>query len=241
MTNIDYSAFDGCSGLSSVTFTGDAPNVWNPWVGSIWESRFKFLTEDCKVYVKRTASGWPAEGSKWNELTISYYGAASEKAVIEAETDGYALTANAGETLTENDVTFTAVIGGTLVDVTRGYDVKVAADGKSAAARLKTPIFGAVVVAEDENPPASDGSDPSGVLVVVDENELVAKPTAKNGEEVGALPVATVPGLYYQAAWGDDIGNLTTGARVQAATDTLYLGVIKQAGAQGFYRVTVSE
>ena len=232
VTSIGDYAFYNCRGLTSVTFAGDAPMVGYAFCG---------VATGCTACVKRTASGWPAEGANWNGVTIAYYGASSEKAVIEAETDGYALTANAGETLTENDVTFTAVIGGTLVDATKGYDVKVAADGKSAVARLKTPIFGAVAVAEDENPPAFDGSDPSGALVVVDENELAAKPTAKNGEEVGALPVAAVPGLYYQAAWGDDIGNLTTGARVQAATDTLYLGVIKQAGAQGFYRVTVSE
>ena len=35
--------------------------------------------------------------------------------------------------------------------------------------------------------------------------------------------------------------NLTTGTKVQATTDTLYLGVIKQTGSIGFYKVTVSE
>ena len=159
--------------------------------------------------------------------------------MTEMEGCEYVIVANDDEILTERDITFTTVVGNTLVDTTKGYNVKVATDGKSATARLKAPTVGAVAVVEC--PPAFDGSDPSGALVVVNENELAAKPTVKNGEEVGALPVAAVPGLYYQAAWGSDLGHLTPGAKVQAMTDTLYLGVIKQTGTSGFYKVTVSE
>ena len=73
------------------------------------------------------------------------------------------------------------------------------------------------------------------------ESAIKAKPTPKSGETVGALPVKTYEGLYYQAAWGDDLGTMTQGEKVQATGDTLYLGVIKQKGSKGFYKITVSE
>jgi hypothetical protein len=233
VTSIGDSAFWNCKSLDGVTFTGDAPAA---------SSAFSFIKSDCVAYVKRTANGFPAEGAKWNDLTVRYYGGSvATGTMTEIEGCEYIIVANDDETLTERDITFTTVVGNTLVDTTRGYNVKVATDGKSATARLKTPTFGAVAVAEGNAPLAFDGSDPSGALVVVNENELAAKPTVKNGEEVGALPVAAVPGLYYQAAWGDDIRNLTVGQKVQATADMLYLGVIKQTGASGFYKVIVSE
>ena len=34
---------------------------------------------------------------------------------------------------------------------------------------------------------------------------------------------------------------MTQGEKVQATGDTLYLGVIKQKGGKGFYKITVSE
>ncbi|MBQ5530674.1 MAG: hypothetical protein IIT98_01545 [Kiritimatiellae bacterium] len=58
---------------------------------------------------------------------------------------------------------------------------------------------------------------------------------------MAALPVKTHPGLYYQAAWGGDLGNLTAGEKVKATGEELYLGVIRQTGAKGFYKVSVSE
>ena len=230
---IDTFAFWSCKSLDSVTFTGDAPAA---------SSAFSFVKSGCVAYVKRTANGFPAEGAKWNDLTVRYYGGSVATGTMTVmEGCEYIIVANYDETLTERDITFTTVVGNTLVDTTKGYNVKVATDGKSATARLKAPTVGAVAVVECNAPLAFDGSDPSGALVVVNENELAAKPTVKNGEEVGALPVAAVPGLYYQAAWGSDLGHLTPGAKVQAMTDTLYLGVIKQTGTSGFYKVTVSE
>ncbi len=226
------SAFEGCSGLVSMLFLGDAP----PSVGD-----FHTSSAGCKAYVKSTANGWPAEGEYWNGLEVVYYGGKSAKATIEESVNGYALAAYEGETLSEGDIAFTTMLDGTIVDTTSGYDMKITADGKSATARLKTPTFGAAVVAVDGRPSTPDGSDPTGALVVVDESELASIPVAMDDEEVGALPVAAVPGLYYQAAWGDNLDSLTTGTTVQATTDTLYLGVIKQMGTSGFYKVTVKE
>lgn len=158
---------------------------------------------------------------------LENYGVVAEKATCERTAGGYTLTAKDGETLSEGDIAFTAMLNGAIVDTTKGYDVKIAADGKSATARLKTPTFGVAVIVADDSPPEADSCDPTGTLVESDGDAL--------------LPVAAVPGLYYQAAWGDNLNNLTVGAKVQATTDTLYLGVIKQTGSSGFYKVTVSE
>ena len=172
---------------------------------------------------------------------LENYGIVAEKATCERTDVGYSLTAKDGETLVEGDIALTAVLDGTVVDTTKGYDVEIASDGKSATARLKMPMFGAAAIIAGDNPPETDSSDPTGTLVESDGVALSTQPWANDDEEIGALPVAAVPGLYYQAAWGDSLDNLTTGAKVQATTDTLYLGVIKQTGTSGFYKVTVSE
>ena len=49
------------------------------------------------------------------------------------------------------------------------------------------------------------------------------------------------PGLSYSVSWGDELGSLTPGEKVTGTSGTLYLGVIKQTGAKGFYKLTVSE
>ena len=172
---------------------------------------------------------------------LENYGVVAEKATCERTDVGYSLTAKDGETLVEGDIALTAVLDGTVVDTTKGYDVEIASDGKSATVRLKTPTFGAAALVAGDDPPETDSSDPTGTLVESDGVTLSTQPWPNDDEEIGALPVAAVPGLFYQAAWGDSLDNLTTGAKVQATTDTLYLGVIKQTGTSGFYKVTVSE
>ena len=37
------------------------------------------------------------------------------------------------------------------------------------------------------------------------------------------------------------MGDMTTGEKVQATGEKLYLGVIKQTGDKGFYKISVSE
>ena len=98
--------------------------------------------------------------------------------------------------------------------------------------------------------------DPSGVLEIPDElapgdtmrmlvsvpaARMSAAPDAGVGETVAALPVETVPGLWYRASWGGSLFDRTEGEKVQAEGDTLFLGVVRQDGAQGFYGLTVSE
>ena len=186
----------------------------------------------------------------WFEVVASArlenYGVVAEKATCERTDGGYLLAAKSGEMLFEGDIVFNAMLNGAIVDTTKGYEVKIAADGKSATAQLKSPLFGVSAIITDDKHPNADTSDPTSSLVEIDDffiNNffLSTYPETNGGEVVGALPVAAVPGLYYQAAWGEGIRNLTVGSKVQATADTLYLGVIKQTGASGFYKVIVSQ
>lgn len=229
---ISSTAFSGCSGLRCLTFHGNAPRI--P------DTSQAILAEGCKAYVRRSASGWPKEGEVWCGLEIVYYGGGSDKAEVSESAGGYEITAHDGENLGVGDVKFTSVVDGSIVDATLGYEVEIAPDGKNARATLKGPRFGATSLEYAEV--TKDEGDSSGVLAIVEEGQLATKPDAKYEESIGALPLDAVIGLYYQAAWGNDVGNLTTGEKVQATTNgILYLGVIKQTGDRGFYRVNVSE
>ena len=124
------------------------------------------------------------------------------------------------------------------IDVTAGYDIALA--GGVITVRLAAPAIG---VPDDETP--KDPDDKSGFLVDPDEVAVDAAPTpdAALGESLGALPVRAVRGLWYRASWGDRLENMTEGEKVQATSynSYLYLGVIRQIGTGGFYKVTVSE
>jgi len=175
------------------------------------------------------------------------------KGTVEESGGGYVIEAKAGETLTEADFTFGVA--------KEAYIVNITAGGKTATVALKAPEMrrlgdkppyqgggsGAAGGGIEEDV-GEDAEDSTGVLASVEdivakhgEDAIKAKPTPKSGETVGALPVKTYEGLYYQAAWGDDLDTMTQGEKVQATGDTLYLGVIKQKGNKGFYKITVSE
>ena len=154
------------------------------------------------------------------------------KGTVEVTDGSYVVTAAEGATLTADDIVFGAV-------AKEAYTVTIAADGKSATVTLNAPAFGAAA-GLDEGEAQKDEADPSGALVAVAKDKIAAKPT-DDAAVLGALPVKTYEGLTYQAAWGDDIGNLTPGEKVDGTGGTIYLGVIKQTGAKGFYKVTVSE
>ena len=93
----------------------------------------------------------------------------------------------------------------------------------------------------DVDPAAKDPDDKSGFLVDPDMVFVAAEPDVGEGETLGALPVKAVPGLWYRASWGDSLHGMTTGEAVQAFSAELYLGVIRQDGASGFYKVSVSD
>ena len=108
-----------------------------------------------------------------------------------------------------------------------------------------TPVAALQGGKEDEK---KEDDDATGLLVDVSEVPLSTEtPTpsaadiANGNTDVAALPVKAVRGLYYQASWGENLGEMTPGQKVQATGQTLNLGVIKQTGQRGFYKVSVSE
>ena len=221
---IEANAFRGCKALKQIIFQGDAPQVVS---GS-----FSGVSSSCVAYVRYGSTGW-GDGDSWQGLTLQYYGAniLTGSAI---EIDGvYSIVAIGNSGITESDIAITAPLGASVVSTKTGYIVEIADDGMSATVSLRKP--------ELLIPAPQDAEDITGVLAVIDESEISAKPELVNGEEIGAIKVNTVPGLYYQAAWGDKIGNLSSGEKVQASTGILYLGVIKQTGTAGFYKITVSD
>ena len=111
---------------------------------------------------------------------------------------------------------------------------------------LAVPEVESVVVEENK-----DEEDATGLLedvAKVDDEKIaampepdVSDPDPEKREEVGALPIKMYPGLYYQASWGDDLNNLTSGAKFRADGSQTHIGVIKQNGSRGFYKISVSE
>ncbi len=166
----------------------------------------------------------------WTPKMVVNVGVSGDKGEIEEVGGRYVVTAKDGKTLTDADFIFTAV-------QKEAYKIDIAADGKSATVALAAPQIAVAATAKTPE----DVGDPAGILVVVPDDKISAKPTPKNSESVGALPVKTYPGLFYQASWGAEPNDLASGEKVQATTDTLYLGVIKQTGKTGFYRLSVSE
>lgn len=228
VTNIADEAFFACqNNLKSVTFLGDAPEIGSYAFGD--------GSQELTFYIPRGNATYQVDSDgTWLGQKVEYYGRSVEGGMITPDENGsYDVVAD--EMVDVHAISMTAVLGGELVDTSKGYDIVVAQDGKSAVVALKAPVIangGAGTHSE---------SDPSGVLVEVPEELLATKPTVKAGEAIGALPVAAVRGLYYQAAWGDDPGSLTPGAKVQATGESLYLGVVKQTGDKGFYKLSVSE
>ena len=101
-------------------------------------------------------------------------------------------------------------------------------------------------IEEVANAANKDSEDKSGLLEDVSKiaagkiAELPTPDTSKD-EAVGALPIKMYLGLYYQAAWGNNLTNLTSGAKFRADGSTTHIGVIKQTESSGFYKVTASE
>ena len=220
-------------------------------------SRVEFCAEAGKTYYIAVggystgdiALGWSFVAS--GGAKVEAYDEYGMPATVEPCDDGgFVVKARKGVTLYEEDIFVAAIVDGEVVETTAGYNIVVAEDGKSARVTLKAPSVGvSEAVAEDERP-AGDADDPTGVLVSVDDigkDAVSAKPDVDEsaGEELGALPVKAVKGLSYRASWGDSLGEggMTDGDWVQADDDDgeLYLGVVKQKGEKGFYRVSVAD
>ena len=237
VAKIGYQSFGDCSQLESVVFEGDAPQTD--------ASAFAGTSQTCTATVARGTSGWGVEiPGVWKGIAIRYDGeepadganvSIGEKGTVEKnEAGGYSVAAKDGETLAEGDFSFEGAAPA------EAYKIEIAPDGKSATVNLRPPeVLAPESVAGDGA--EEDEEDPSGMLVVVEESKVAAKPVPQPGETVGAIPVKTYPGLFYSVSWGDELGSLTAGDKVPGASGTLYLGVIRQTGAKGFYKLTVSE
>ena len=205
--------------------------------------RWTYLKDDDGISVGEDCA-WLDE-VVWTPRETATFDVGGKGTVEESGSGGYAVTANEGETLTEEDIVFA------VPEAKDAYKVEISSGGKAATVSLNPPAAG---VAELEEEVKEDEEDSSGILADVadveakfGENAIKAKPTPtaedieKGNDETGALPVKTYPGLYYQASWGDDLGSMTEGDKVQATGGSLYLGVIKQKGDKGFYKLSVSE
>ena len=151
------------------------------------------------------------------------------------------INAKTGETLTQSDVESVAVTSPTdpTLDITEAYTKTLSPDGDQIILALAQPVIEAVV--EEEN---IDAEDPMGLLEDVTKIgafKIAELPNPANGEDVGALPVKMHKGLWYQASWGDDLNNLTPGVKFRADGVQTHIGVIKQIGSCGFYKISVFE
>ena len=162
---------------------------------------------------------------------------AGDNIVTENGDGSYTITAPAGGELTEDDVDGIEVkvrFDGGWIYTTEGYDVVFG--GGVITVSLKKPE-----VDTDVDLGTKDPGDKSGFLVDPSMVTVAAEPDVGDGETLGALPVKAVPGLWYRASWGDSLHGMTTGEAVQADGAELYLGVIRQDGVSGFYKVSVSD
>ena len=236
VTSIGNRAFWACSALTNITMNGNCPAVGdnNPFE----------VAAGCIARLPKGNKTYDVVDGKWQGMTVEYYDLPSAlpiaiddtKMEAPVEQDGTrVIAAKEGQMLTEGDVSKVTISSpiDPEKDITGAYTKKLV--DNQIIIELATPAVEGVNEADKVE------DDPSGMLAKVDEGAISAKPTPEAGEAVGALPVKTYPGLYYQASWGDDLGSLTTGEKVQATGDSLYLGVIKQKGDKGFYKISVSE
>ena len=170
-----------------------------------------------------------------------------EEPVVNTETGVRTIAAKDGEKLTQNDVEtimITATIPGEAspVDTTAGYNKTLV--NNEIVITLKVPE----IAQNKEDDDKKEDGDATGMLLGKDKVTLdTDEPTptqddiAKGQTEVAALPVDAIKGLWYQASWGDSLTGMDSGEKVQATGDSLYLGVIKQTGDKGFYKISVSE
>ena len=229
VSEIGSYAFRGCSSLSHVVMKGSCPEVGN--------SAFARISLSCVVSLPAGNTTYAIVDGKWQGMIVEDYVAPyvwidGTKGTVEKIGGIYRVTAVGGKTLTEDDLMFGRV-------PKAAYVVTVAPDGTSATVALRPPVLGVEMVPNTEV--ELDASDPSGMLVKVAESAISAKPESVAGESIGALPVQTYEGLTYQVAWGNDLADMTPGAEVAGTGGTLYLGVIKQTGQSGFYKVSVRE
>lgn len=232
VNGVDYSAADG------VTTKGSAP--WGMSRMSAAEIGTNVLVSDVTCGSILTVVGHRGAGEKIRGCVAAVQivksdipiwqvrqGVWSDKGTVSVSGGKYVIEAKSGETLTEGDFSFA-------VDKA-AYRIAIAPNGESATVMLNPPAIATPATKEE-----AEDADPSGLLANVAKDEISAPPT-DDDSKLGAVAVESYKGLYYQAAWGDDLDAMTTGEKVLGTGEPLYLGVVRQVGGKGFYKVTVGE
>ena len=225
----DY-AFRGCSSLSAIICEGRSPHLSN--------LSFERIPEDCIAIIPYRDDSYTIDvDGTWYGIPVERYGfnAAGGNVSI-TDKNSYIVTVSGGGILSKDDFKFSTVMDGEIIDTTKGYRILLENDKRTAHITLSTPEFLLPSGLHDYCQ-----NDILGILSSVTEDELSTHPIAYDGEMVCGIRIKTIKGLYYQAAWGSDLKNLTKGEKVRARGDSLYLGVIKQGSERGFYKISVSE
>ena len=171
-----------------------------------------------------------------------------EDVVVDNETGVRMVAAKPGETFSPEEASCILIKSpiNSDIDITAAYRKTIVDNNSKIVIELATPEV--EPVAEEENKEAEDATGLLEDVAKVDDEKIaampepdVSDPDPEKREEVGALPIKMYPGLYYQASWGDDLGNLTPGAKFRADGVQTHIGVIKQTGSRGFYKISVSE
>ncbi len=182
--------------------------------------------------------GWVRDVTVTPIVPIVNIDATKMEAPVENMDGTRTIAAKGGVTLTQSDVenvTVTSPVDSS-VDITAAYTKTLDTVNNVIVVALARPE-----VEEVANAANKDSEDKSGLLEDVskiDAGKIAELPTSGN---VGALPVKMYKGLWYQASWGDDLNNLTPGTKFQADGTKTHIGVIKQKGPCGFYKLSVSE
>ena len=178
------------------------------------------------------------------ETPIVNIDATKMEAPVEDANGNIVIAAKDGKTLTQADADALEIMSPTEpgVDITAAYVKTLDAEANAIVIRLVDPE----IDPEGGASYAPATEDPTGLLdnaeAVETAGALAAKPETTGDQKVGALPVKMYPGLWYQASWGSSLdSSMTPGVKFRAESGQTHIGVIKQTGTSGFYKVTVSE
>ena len=237
--NIPRMAFGGCSSLKSVALLGSAPTVEGLACAQI--------AKNATAYRRRDATGFGSVKT-WQGMNLVYIpdpaSSNGKGMILQGDDGGYDISAYDGETLTEDDIKFTALMDGEFIDTTSGYAIEIDEDGKTAKARLKEIMLRFQRLFENLNPHQYNEGFGFQAYIIDQSDDTIGTTQAgddpSSGNE-GTMVVDAVPGLWYQASWGDSLDNMESGDKVQAEDETLRLSVIYQTGDSGFYKLTVSD
>ena len=177
------------------------------------ENTVKWVYYKDKSGVDGEDCAW-VDGVTWTPIGTAVAVQVNGAAVeFEAAADGKTRTAAVAEGTTAEDVK--VFVGG--VDVTAGF--KVAVEGSTATVILREPFERTGDAAVSSKPPYQENDDGKTVT----------------------LNVEVVPGLYYAADSAATLEALKRPSAAESAKEGDAVVVPKQAGAQGFYKVWVSD